>query len=456
MKTILSEKLRNLAKNLPAPLYVVGGFTRDYLADLHANRRDVDLCAPTDAETFVAAAQKSGFTPLAVYKHTGTVKLTSSDGEDYEFASFRSDKYVRGTHTPVEIFFTDDIRKDALRRDFTANAVYYDIKAEKFVDPLGGIKDIEKRRMATVDAPNKVFGEDGLRLLRLARQVGQTGFTASEECLQGAKANAQLILDVVPERIFAELSSCLYADKKYNVKNGHYRAFKTLEEIGLIQLLFPALYAGHGLVQRSDFHDHDVLEHSLRALLYADEKVRLAALLHDVGKPIATLRDGNSHAHPTLGEAEAREILQKLRAPKKLTEKTCELILWHMYDFDGKTKENKLRRFFVEHRAVLDELMLLKQADYSGCKDDLSLCPTNRKWQKILDDMKRENAPTSLKELRIKGDEIAALGAKKEDISGILHELLLHAVVFPADNENGRLKKLSLSKIKAKNKEKLS
>ena len=222
MQQIIPEKLACLAKNCPSPLYVVGGSVRDFLAGLSSAESDWDICSPMSADVFLSAAERSGFFPQAVYRHTGTVKLKDADGVDYEYTCFRSDKYVRGTHVPSEIFFTEDISLDAKRRDFTANAVYYDIAADKFLDPLGGRADIEQKRLKTVDDAGKVFGEDGLRLMRLARQAGQLGFTPTAECIEGAAANASLISDISPERIWAELNAILRADKKYGNRKGHY------------------------------------------------------------------------------------------------------------------------------------------------------------------------------------------------------------------------------------------
>lgn len=176
MQRIIPEKLLRLARSCPRPLYVVGGSVRDFLAGLTRETSDWDICSPMSTEELVSAAEACGLCAEAVYKNTGTVKL-KGDGIDYEYTCFRSDKYVRGTHVPAEIFFTEDISLDAKRRDFTANAVYYDIAADKFLDPLGGRADIEQKRLKTVDDAGKVFGEDGLRLMRLARQAGQLGFT---------------------------------------------------------------------------------------------------------------------------------------------------------------------------------------------------------------------------------------------------------------------------------------
>ena len=149
MQRIIPEKLLRLARSCPRPLYVVGGSVRDFLAGLTRETSDWDICSPMSTEELVSAAEACGLCAEAVYKNTGTVKL-KGDGIDYEYTCFRSDKYVRGTHVPAEIFFTDDISLDAKRRDFTANAVYYDIAADKFLDPLGGRADIEQKRLKTV------------------------------------------------------------------------------------------------------------------------------------------------------------------------------------------------------------------------------------------------------------------------------------------------------------------
>lgn len=446
MREILPKNLPTLAKNCPTPLYVVGGSVRDFLAKLTPRSllRDWDICSPLPADAFVDVAKKSGFVVKSVYRNTGTVKLKDQDGVDYEYSCFRSDKYVRGVHVPVEICFTDDITLDARRRDFTVNAIYYDITNARYVDPLCGIPAVQEKRLSTVAPAKKVFGEDGLRLMRLCRQAAQLGFTPDEECLIGAQENAALILDIVPERIYTELCAILTADEKYGVVGGQYAGLRLLDQTGVLEKILPELALGKGMTQRADFHKYDVLEHSLRAALYASIDVRLAALLHDVGKPFCRIRDDNSFAHPEEGARIAKEILTRLKAPVKTTERVVSLVALHMYDFDCKTGENKLRRFFVEHYPLLEDLLKVKQADFSACTDDLSIAPTIVKWQAILEKMRRENAPLTLKQLAVSGKDLLALGISPPRVSHLLHALLLHAVCNPKDNEKTRLLKLAL------------
>lgn len=445
MRALLPESLLRLAERCPTALYVVGGSVRDFLANLTPATGifDLDVCAPLDAETFAAVALQCGFTVRSIFKNTGTVKLKDAQGIELEYSCFRSDKYVRGTHVPVETHFTDDITLDARRRDFTANAVYYDIKAQSFVDPLDGIPAIKAKRFTTVAPAKKVFSEDGLRLMRLARQAAMLGFTPDEECLQGAKENAQLICDISPERIYTELTAILHADEKYGVQYAQYTGLQLLSQIGVLEYILPELTKGKNLLQRADFHRYDVLEHSLRAVRYAHPNVRLAALLHDVGKPLCAERDGNSFAHPQDGALLTTQILQRLKAPKKTIAQTAELVALHMYDFNCQTKENKLRRFFVAHYPFLENLLLLKQADFSACKDDLSPAPTCIRWQNLLKRLRQENAPLCLKELAVNGSDLLKANCPPLKISTILQLLLSHAVCNPADNTKDRLCKLA-------------
>lgn len=436
MRLNIPKRLRQLAEQADFPLYAVGGAVRDALAGLPASD-DIDICAPADAEKFSALAEKAGIRASAVYKNTGTV-LLEEEGRKIEFTSFRTDFYRGGEHAPCAVRFTDKIEEDALRRDFTCNAVYCDLKTGEVCDPLGGQKDIEERRMATTRPADEVFSEDGLRLMRLARQAAQLGFVPSLETILGAKFNAARIGLISAERIYAELLLLLHADEKYARQYAHYEGLKILEVTEVLNYILPELAAGKGLAQRSDFHDHDVLEHSFRTCKYADGSIRLAALLHDVGKPAAYLQTGRYHGHDVLGEGIAREVLERLKAPKKVTELVCRLTALHMYDLDGKAREGKVRSFIVKNFDVYEPLLLLKQADYSGCKDDLAPCPTLVKWRGIEEKMRAEGVPFTLKQLAVRGDALRGI-LPAEQTGRALEALLLWCAQDGRRNEKGAL-----------------
>ena len=404
MKLNLPEQLKALARKAPFPLYVVGGAVRDALAGLPATD-DIDLCAPADAETFSRLAESCGLHVNGVYKNTGTVNL-EADGAKLEFTSFRSDFYRGDGHAPARVTFTHDLRTDALRRDFCCNAVYYDIRTGGVCDPLGGMEDIAAKKLRTTRAAKEVFGEDGLRLLRMARLSAQLGFTPDAACLAGARAEAARIGTITAERIYAELQLILHADEKYGVRYAHYEGLKRLDDTGVLDRILPELTAGRGMPQRADFHNYDVLEHSLRSCRYADPRIRLSALLHDVGKPAAFRETGKYHGHDALGVPIGQAVLERLKAPKLTAKTVCRMIALHMFDLDGRTREGKVRAFIVKNYDVYGLLLLIKQADFSGCKDDLSPCPTIAKWESIRAKMQQEGVPFTLRELAIKGDEL--------------------------------------------------
>ena len=422
MLLALPEQLKTLARKAPFPLYVVGGAVRDALAGLRASD-DLDLAAPADTETFSRLAESCGLEVNGVYKNTGTVNLTV-DGRKVEFTSFRSDFYRGDGHAPARVVFTGNLPTDARRRDFCCNALYYDIETGGICDPLGGRADIAAKRLRTTRAAKDVFAEDGLRLLRLARFTAQLGFKPDAACLAGAKAYAAQIDTISAERIYAELQMILHADEKYGLRYAHYEGLRLLDETGVLERILPELTAGRGMPQRADFHAYDVLEHSLRACRYADPRVRLSALLHDIGKPAVFRETGKYHGHDAIGEPIGRAVLQRLKAPNKVTELVCRMIALHMFDLDGKVREGKVRAFLVRNLDVYEPLRLLKQADFSGCKDDLRPCPTLAKWENIRQAMVREGVPFTLKELAVKGNDLFGL-LPAPQIGETLWQLLL-------------------------------
>ncbi len=435
MKKYIPENLSVLAKLCPFPLYVVGGSVRDCLSGLPLPpNADWDISAPGSEDELLRAAEKAGFTVKAVYKRTGTVKLKDTKGAEYEFTRFRSDKYVRGLHAPAAVEFTEDIQKDARRRDFCANAVYYDIRKETFADPLNGIEDIQKHILRTVAPADKVFGEDGLRLMRLARLSAETGFLPDEECAAGAAKHAVLIRDIAPERVFAELNRLLLSDGKQHDPDAPYRGLGVLRDVKVLKEVLPELALGEGLGQRADFHNYDVLEHSFRCVRYAPPAIRFPALLHDVGKPFCFFRDGNFHHHAEEGARIAEEILTRLKAPKKLISDTEALVALHMKDYNLSMRENKIRLTLAKNHALIEPLLSLLQADFSACRDDLSEAPTVKKWRAVLHKMQAENAPLTQSDLAVNGNDLLQAGIPPAKIGEALKDLFAFALSDGARN----------------------
>ena len=449
MQIILPKNLKILSDHCASPIFIVGGYVRNYLIDGSLSE-DIDIAAALSAKDLISAAKDCGFTVVAEYKRTGTVVI--SDGErKYEYTRFRTDFYgTGGGHQPVRSEFTDDITLDAKRRDFKCNAVYYDIKSENIVDPLGGISDIHDKVLDTVISPEKVFCSDGLRLMRLARFAAELGFSVRDEVMVKAKEYAKNIRDISPERILEELKKILVADTKYafSDRTGHYTGIKILEKIGVFDILFPELAAGRGLRQRADFHKYDVLEHTLKTVLYADKDIRFAALLHDVGKPYRKLNFGTYCGHAEAGERIATEILKRLKADSRTIKQAAFLTRWHMFDLKNDESEGALRLFFVENFEYFFDLIKLKQADYSACKDDLSVSPTVIKWRKIYDTMVSDGTPFSISDLKISAEELMEIGYKNGEIGEELKRLFAASIEDPKRNDNSTLQSLAKADFK--------
>ncbi len=438
------ENLIKIAKSLPAPLYAVGGIVRNAIIG-GSPSSDVDLAAPFTVDELLPYLENAGAHVVAVYKRTGTI-MFKCNGAKYEYTSFRKDEYgVGGDHTPNKTSFTRDIEQDARRRDFKCNAVYYDIARGEIVDPLNGAKDIKNKVLDTVVSPERVFGHDGLRLMRLARFSGELGFTPTDEVIKAARENAKNIVDISAERVFDELKKILVADEKYSFSSpdGHYIGLKILDDIRVLDYVLPELAEGRGMEQRADYHSHDVLEHSLRAVLYAPKKIRLAALFHDIAKPYCMNKYGRYKMHAVEGKPMAERALKRLKADNKTIDTVCFLVGAHMLDLDGDEPETDIRKFIVKNYPLIDDLLELKTADRRAYKDELTPPPVVNRWQKIIADINEKNIPLSLKGLKITAYELKGLGVKDVDLGKTLNALWDAVIETPTINEPRALSALA-------------
>lgn len=452
MRKHLSNKLIEFANTLNKPLYVVGGAVRNFLicknkVNIKSIFEDIDLSAGIPVDEFSVAINSFGFKIVSEYKHTGTVVFIDED-KKYEYTAFRREVYDGGEHTPKATEFTEDIIEDARRRDFKCNAVYYDICKDKYVDPVGGVNDIENKVLDTVISPEQVFKNDGLRLMRLARFSGELNFKPTESVLQTALTFADNINKVSCERIYAELKKILVADQKYDFsdKNGHYTSLKILDKTRVLDRIFPELTEGRGMVQRADFHKYDVLEHSLRSVLYAHTSVRMDALLHDIGKPYCMKRDGWYYAHFIEGVKIAEKALKRLKADNETIKRVSFIIKNHMVDIDCSMGYGKVRKFIVEnYYGYYKELMLVKQADYRASLEDEFVAPTLVKWRKLLEEMKVDGTPFLLKQLQITASQLKEIGYYGKDIGKELKKLHYLAIKNPKNNNKEYLLKIAKS-----------
>ena len=429
MEITIPASLAKLVEQLPFDVYITGGYIRNSIAGL--GETDIDLTGPMVATAF--NLQKPYAVDVVNYR-LGTALIRCGDGNEFEYTPFRIESYgTGGGHTPVTVAFTSDIRQDALRRDFCANAMYYNLKTKELIDLFGGKSDSENKILRAHE-PDRIFADDGLRLLRLVRIAAETGFKIEAKTAQAALKNAQLLADISRERKRVELDKILAADTKYGVANAHFRGLKLLKQFGLWQYLIPHIMDGDGMEQNKEFHKFDVLEHTFQTVKHADPSVRLAALLHDIGKPYCQNKFGNMHGHEKASETMAASIMGQygLKYSNAQIEEVSRLCRHHMYDLNGNTSENKIRLFIARNADIIDKLLLLIDADRKG--SGLRDIETPHRIQTVRQKMLDEKAPFDIHSLKINGGDLLSIGIRGEAIGILLRDLHEKCVMEPALN----------------------
>lgn len=427
----MPNAVRNLANNIKSPLYITGGFVRNQIAGLKTT--DIDLCGPVLANALMLPPK---YIVRIVNYRLGTA-LIKHERDEFEYTPFRIENYGSGgEHTPTSVSFTSDINKDVLRRDFTCNSLYYDVKNNKLIDLCGGVKDIQNKLLRAKD-PEFTFSQDGLRLMRLVRIACQLGFKIDATTASVAKQNAHLLKDISAERKREELEKILIADTYNNIEFAQYRGVKLLHKLGLLQYIIPKLVECEEVEQNPLYHKYNVLEHSFQAVKYADPKVRLSALLHDVGKAYSFKKYGNMHGHDKISENDARDILGQygLKYSNDEIDKIARLCRHHMYDLDQKTSLSKLKLFVANNIDIIDDLILLKQADAKATgfvREESEYIPN--RLIKVKEELLSQNAPMDISELDISGTNLMDIGFRGKIIGELLKEMKDICILEPRLN----------------------
>ncbi len=234
----VSNNLKKLAKEFIKKnhqLYIVGGFVRDSL--LGRDAQDIDLSSAMPLEDVENICKSLKFDCKLTNKHLGTLSIFTKK-EKYEYTRFRKESY-NGKHSPEKIEFVDDIESDASRRDFTINAIYYDIVNDQIIDLCGGRKDLNKGIIRTVRAPQVTLKDDGLRILRAIRFSSTYNFKIDRRTRLAMKIFRQNLLGISKERILSELKLCATADLKYGIINNVF--WENIIKLDLFPLLFNRL-----------------------------------------------------------------------------------------------------------------------------------------------------------------------------------------------------------------------
>ena len=336
-----AQLAREVAARLRAAGYeawLVGGCVRDRLLGRPVHDRDLTTNAtPRELRRLFPDA-------LEVGAHFGVV-LVRKDGAEVQVATYRSESAYRDGRHPDEVRFEKDVRADLARRDFTINALLEDPFTGQVVDHVGGLQDLEARRIRAIGDPRRRFSEDHLRMLRAVRFAAELGFEIEPATFAAIRELAPAILRISAERIRDELTRILTG-------NAPRRGFELLDETGLLEPVLPEVARMKGVEQPPEYHpEGDVWTHTLAMLgCLCRPPLDLAwgCLLHDVGKPATqTFEDRiRFSGHEKAGAEMARRILERLRYPKELVERVEWLVAQHMRFKDAlKMSDATFKRF---------------------------------------------------------------------------------------------------------------
>ena len=431
--------------------YVVGGSLRDVILD----RVPADWDMSTDArperllELFPGAAYENRF---------GTVAVRQG-GEAFEITTFRSDHEYADHRRPHRVKFGNAIVDDLARRDFTINALAWGADAPAvragdaaapsgaaaplLIDPHGGIADIEARVIRAVGYPRRRFEEDALRMIRAVRLAATLDFGVEAGTLAAIQARSPLVEHLSAERLAAELDKLLGADRPSI-------GLQLMATTGILMVLSPELAAQRGIPQ-SKIPGDDLWDHTMRTVDAVPSNrpvVRLAALLHDIGKP-ATMADGHFLGHDVVGANLALAFLSRLKFPRAVTDRVVHLVRHHMFAYDQSWGDSGIRRFIRRvGRDALEPLFDLREADNVGSGQARSAHGVDDLRRRVDEQLA---APVVLErgDLAIDGsDLIAELGLGEGPVLGrILDELLEQAVTDPAINDRPTLLMLAAAML---------
>ena len=335
---------------------LVGGSVRNRLLGLE-HHDEWDAATSARPEEVVAL-----FEGATWENRFGTVTIGA--GPAVEVTSYRTEGAYRDRRRPDDVRFGVSLDEDLARRDFTINAIAWlptDLHARlgTIVDPHGGRADLDARLLRAVGDPRERFAEDALRLIRAARFAGRFELTIDPDTERAIRELAPTVASVSAERVRDELLRILARDPMPS------RAFGILERLELLAVILPELARLRGVPQ-SKAVPGDALDHTLRTVDMAAPDpiaVRLAALLHDLGKA-DTLRDGHFIGHENLSAELAEGVLRRLRVARALAERVVEAIRQHMYAYDSEWTDAAVRRFVRRLDGVDRELLFaLRRAD---------------------------------------------------------------------------------------------
>lgn len=445
MRIQLPEKVRRIIDRITEAgyeAYAVGGCVRDTLL----GRMPDDWDITTSAKPFEVKALFPRTVDTGLQHGTVTVLM---EKEGFEVTTYRLDGEYEDARHPKEVTFTASLEEDLKRRDFTMNAMAYNDRAG-VVDLFGGMEDMKRRVIRCVGNAEERFTEDALRMMRAVRFSAQLDYGIETETLRAVRALAPNLKRISAERIQAELTKLLTSD--------HPEKLRIAYETGILDVILPEFAQIMETVQNHPHHCFTVGEHTLEALRRSanGREIRLALLLHDIGKAKCLTVDENGithfHGHASVSADMARRILRRLKYDNHTTETVSRLVLYH--DYGNGVEPNRavvrkaMNRIGEELFPMLFEVkradILAQSAAYR--KEKLTRLQA---WERCYEEIRRDGECVSLKTLAITGRDLIALGMRPGRELGEMLEYLLGLVLeHPEYNDRETLEKLAFHSMK--------
>ncbi len=401
-------------------LALVGGCVRELLK--YGAQTDVDLAVLFEPAKVKTMLESAGVRVVLTGIEHGTI-LAVINSSHYELTTFRKP----GTRHQSE--FSDLIETDLGGRDFTINAIAYDLSSRKIVDPFGGVSDLNHDLLRAVGSAEERFQEDPLRIMRMVRFGVAAGRTVDAATSDAARRLVPLLNSVSIERIRSEIEHILMSPCAPE-------GFRELARLGVLDITIPELSQTMG-VEQNDFHIHDVFEHTLDVVNNCpyDRILRLTALFHDIAKPASLTvdEDGNRHfyLHEKIGANMCREIMERLKYSHDDIETVSLLVDTHMRPLS--CGPQGVRRLMRELGGHLDRWLEFKYADKppKGAPQEFEAGLEN--FNRLLEEEKRRTVGSVFSALAIRGDDVMNAGIPKGPRVGQILKLLNDEVLEVPD-----------------------
>jgi tRNA nucleotidyltransferase (CCA-adding enzyme) len=445
-----------LLQNANFEAFLVGGCVRDLLMGIKP--KDFDITTNATPEEIIALFPKTFYENsygtvgvVTCGEELGTI-CTDETVKIVEVTPYRLETTYSDNRHPDEVIWSKDLEDDLKRRDFTINAIAYNPVTHEIVDPFKGREDIELRRIRAVGSPDARFSEDSLRLMRAIRFLSQLDFDIETVTRESLVRNAHLLATISRERIRDEFVKLLMTEHPM-------RGLILMKETGVLEHVIPELERGIG-VSQNQAHSFDVWEHNLRTLQHAADKnwplhVRLSAVFHDVSKPETRRFSREKHdytfyGHDVVGGRVTREIMERLKFPKDLTDKVSMFVRWHMFFSDTEQITISAVRRLITNvgKDNIWDLINLRICDRIGTGRPKEEPYRLRMYESMVEQALQD--PISLKMLKTDGKRI--MGVTQETpgpkIGYVLHALFDEVLENPEKNNEEYLDERALFLVK--------